>query len=184
MAVGLLTVLLALTMPRLATQGTDLGDLPIIGSGWSGPGDADGVILDDEIVGVDDDIPAITGLQPALRDALREATAAAALEDVSLDVSSGWRSTQLQEQLFADAVDTYGSEEIARQYVAPADRSSHVTGDAFDLGGLEAQLWLGQHGSQWGLCQTYANERWHFELATTPGGECPPMLLDASSDWS
>ena len=29
-------------------------------------------------------------------------------------------------------------------------------------------------------CQVFANERWHFELATTAGGRCPPMLPDNS----
>ena len=32
----------------------------------------------------------------------------------------------------------------------------------------------------YGLCQIFANERWHFELATEPGGACPPMYPDSS----
>jgi D-alanyl-D-alanine carboxypeptidase len=37
-----------------------------------------------------------------------------------------------------------------------------------------------EHGSTYGLCQIYVNERWHFELATEPGGTCPDLLADAS----
>ncbi len=79
-----------------------------------------------------------------------------------------------------DAVRVYASEEVARQFVATPERSHHVTGNAVDIGNLDAQLWLQQHGAQWGLCQIYANERWHFEIATTPGGTCPAQLPDAA----
>lgn len=51
--------------------------------------------------------------------------------------------------------------------------SAHVTGDAVDIGPTEAMYWLSQHGSRYGLCQTYANEVWHFELTVERGGECP-----------
>jgi hypothetical protein len=35
--------------------------------------------------------------------------------------------------------------------------------------------------SDYGLCQTYANEMWHFELSTTAGGTCSAMITDASA---
>lgn len=99
-------------------------------------------------------------------------------------MTSGWRSVAYQEDLFAEAVVTYGSEEAAREFVAPPTLSKHVTGDAVDIGPLDAQLWLMEHGVDYGLCQTYANERWHFELATSPGGVCPEMSMDATGTWS
>lgn len=125
----------------------------------------------------DGDLPAIERLDPALRTAMTDAETAAGMR---FDVTSGWRSAEYQQWLFDDAVRTYASEEIARQYVATPDRSHHVTGDAIDIGNLDAQLWLQQYGTQWGICQIYANERWHFELATTPGGVCPALLPDAA----
>jgi LAS superfamily LD-carboxypeptidase LdcB len=98
-----------------------------------------------------------------------------------VQVTSGWRDAAYQTWLFQDAIEQYGSAEVASRFVATPERSSHVTGDAVDIGPLEAQLWLMEHGSIYGICQTYANERWHFELSTEPGGECPDMKLDAAS---
>ena len=62
----------------------------------------------------------------------------------------------------------------------PPAESSHVTGDAVDVGPTDADSWLSQHGSEYGLCQIYANEPWHFELATVPGGTCPAMTSNAA----
>ena len=147
-------------------------------------GPDDGVVPDDEPVGVDSDVPAIARVNPELLAALREAADAAALDGQTIEVTSGWRSVAYQEELLAEAVATYGSEEAAREFVAPPTQSKHVTGDAVDIGPLDAQLWLMEHGADYGLCQTYANERWHFELATSPGGVCPEMSMDATGDWS
>jgi hypothetical protein len=55
-----------------------------------------------------------------------------------------------------------------------------VTGDAVDLGPTQADDWVIRHGADYGLCQTYANELWHFELATEPGGSCPAPRPDAA----
>ena len=76
---------------------------------------------------------------------------------------------------------SYGSDEEARKYVATPDTSAHVTGDAVDIGPTDADSWLSQHGASYGLCQTFANEMWHFELSTTPGGTCPEMYADGSA---
>ncbi|WP_461474201.1 M15 family metallopeptidase [Microbacterium sp. HJ5] len=131
-------------------------------------------------VSIDDgSLPAIAKLDPALREAVRAAGAAAAAEGVELGITGGWRSREYQQWLLEDAIESYGDEGIARQFVATPDRSHHVSGDAVDIGSLDAQLWLIEHGAQWGLCQIYANERWHFELATDPGGACPALLADA-----
>jgi len=143
-------------------------------------GEDDGVIPEMSGFTVDSDVPAIAKLDPALRAALAAATAAAAADDQPIYINSGWRSTRYQQQLFDEAVTTYASEEIAREYVATPELSAHTTGDAVDVEPLEAQLWLQQYGSEFGLCQVFANERWHYELATTPGGSCPDMLEDAS----
>ena len=100
---------------------------------------------------------------------------------MALVVTSGWRSRAHQQRLFAEAVSKYGSEEEARRWVATPDSSAHVTGDAVDIGPTAADDWLSQHGSDYGLCQIFANEIWHYELAATPGGQCPGLLPDSSS---
>lgn len=162
-------------------DGADPGD----GAVADGPAGAellsgDGSIDDENGIAVDADHAAITGLAPELRDAVQAAAARAAEEGVELRVTSGWRSAELQRTLLSDAIGTYGDESEARRWVDTPERSKHVTGDAIDIGGLEAALWVGQYGSEFGLCQTYANESWHYELSTEPGGECPAMLDDSS----
>ncbi len=173
--VGLSTVLF------LAASTTMSGFTARIVAGAAGsPTEADGMIDSDAPLTVDDDDhPAMVRLDPALRDALRAAQAAAAVDGIAFEITSGWRSESYQRRLLTDAIRTYGSRELAEQYVAAPEASSHVTGHAVDIGPLDAQLWLADHGREWGLCQTYANERWHFERATDAGGECPTPHLDA-----
>lgn len=146
------------------------------------PTSADGHIAEGIMVTRNDtDIPAIARLDPALLDALRQAETDAAAHGIRhLQISSGWRSVEYQRWLLDDAIARYGSEEVARQYVATPDTSRHVTGDAVDIAMADAQRWLDEHGARYGLCQTYANEPWHFELATEPGGTCPAMKTDAA----
>jgi hypothetical protein len=72
----------------------------------------------------------------------------------------------------------YGSETVARRYVSTPEKSAHVSGRAVDVAPTDAAYWLIQHGRDYGLCQIYANEVWHFELA---GPDCPAPLTDASS---
>jgi hypothetical protein len=139
---------------------------------------ADGYL--EQPVALDSGTPAIVNLDPALAAAIRQAADAAAADGVRFEVTSGWRTTQYQQWLLEDAVRKYGSAAVALQWVAPPDRSHHVTGDAVDIGPLDAQSWLIAHGSEWGLCQIYGNERWHFELATTPGGQCPALVENAA----
>ncbi len=129
----------------------------------------------------DVDDPTIGNLDADLLDAVQAAASDARDDGVPMSVTSGWRSREQQQRLFDEAVDEYGSEEEALRWVSTPDTSAHVTGDAVDLGPTDAMSWLSQHGAAYGLCQTFANEAWHYELATTPGGECPEMLPDGSS---
>lgn len=123
----------------------------------------------------------VARLEPDLRAALEEAARAAEADGVVIEVTSGWRSWEHQERLLDEAVAKYGSLDEALEYVSTPEASAHVTGDAVDIGPAEAAGWLNRHGSAYGLCQIFANEDWHFELATTPGGDCPPMYADASA---
>ena len=140
---------------------------------------ADGYLPDGDSLSPSADVPAISNLRPGLRAAVMAAARAAAEDGVDLRVTSGWRSAALQQALFDQAAVQYGSVEAARAHVLPPDRSEHVTGDAVDVGPTDAMSWLQQHGAELGLCQTYGNEPWHYELATSPGRACPPPLTDA-----
>jgi len=167
----------------LAALGTVAVQATLVSAdGAFAPSVADGVIPEGTIVTLaDDEVPAIARLDPALREALRQAEANAAADGFSFEVTSGWRTAEYQQWLLEDAIELYASDEVARQFVATPDRSSHVTGDAVDIAPVDAQFWLFEHGARYGICQTYANERWHFELATEPGGVCPEMKADAAS---
>jgi LAS superfamily LD-carboxypeptidase LdcB len=143
------------------------------------PGE-DGSIPQNSSISLHSDHAAIRGLDPALLDALRKAEADAARAGVELKVTSGWRSAQYQQRLLDEAVVTYGSLDEARRFVNTPEKSTHVSGKAVDIGPTAADDWLIQHGADYGLCQAYSNEMWHFELLTTPGGTCPAPLSDAT----
>ena len=130
-----------------------------------------------------DGVPGVAKLDSALLGALRQAATDAANDGVEFFVDSGWRSPEYQEQLLREAVSEYGSEEEAARWVATPNTSAHVSGDAVDIGPSDATAWLSDHGAQYGLCQIYSNEPWHYELrpeATDHG--CPPMYADPTHD--
>jgi zinc D-Ala-D-Ala carboxypeptidase len=124
--------------------------------------------------------PAVGQLDPALLNAVQQAARAAASQGIELRINSGWRSEGFQQRLFDDAVRTYGSADIARQFVASPEVSKHVVGQAVDVAPVDADKWLIRNGIEFGLCQIYANEIWHFELAVDPQGNCPPLRPNAA----
>ena len=131
----------------------------------------------------DDRLPGVANLDPALLGALRRAATDAALDGVRFVVDSGWRSPEYQDHLLHEAVSKYGSEKEAARWVATPDTSAHVSGDAVDIGRDDATAWLSDHGAAYGLCQTYGNEPWHYELrpqAIDVG--CPPVYADPTHD--
>jgi hypothetical protein len=145
-------------------------------------GEADGVVPDGVTV-FDDEIPAVANLDPALLGALRQAATDAVDAGVEFNVDSGWRSPEYQEQLLHEAVSKYGSKEEAARWVATPNTSAHVSGDAVDIRPFHATAWLSEHGAEYGLCQIYSNEPWHYELrpeAIDHG--CPPMYADPTHD--
>lgn len=145
-------------------------------------GEADGLVP----VGVtvfDDDVPAVANLDPALVAALRHAATDAARNGVRFVINSGWRSPAYQQHLLDDAVSKYGSRREATRWVASADTSRHVSGDAVDIGPSSATKWMATHGARYGLCRIYRNEPWHYELRLDAiGGRCPSMYTDAAHD--
>jgi zinc D-Ala-D-Ala carboxypeptidase len=125
----------------------------------------------------------VANLDPDLAGALRQAARDAAYDGIEFVVDSGWRSPEHQQQLLDDAVAKYGSLEEASRWVATPETSAHVSGDAVDLGPAAATAWLSEHGAEYGLCQIYGNEPWHYELrpdAIDHG--CPPMHADPTQD--
>jgi D-alanyl-D-alanine dipeptidase len=124
--------------------------------------------------------PAVGRLDPELLSAVQNAATAAAADGITLTITSGWRSSAFQRRLLDQAVQTYGSLAAARQYVQTPEMSKHVTGEAVDVGGAGADQWLIANGSRFGLCRIYANELWHFELATDARGNCPALLPNAA----
>jgi zinc D-Ala-D-Ala carboxypeptidase len=152
-------------------------------------GEADGVvdeadgIVPDGVTVFDDEFPAVANLDPDLLGALRQAATDAGDDGVVFVVKSGWRSPEYQEQLLHEAVSEYGSEEEAARWVATADTSLHVSGDAVDIGGFGATVWLSEQGAEYGLCQIYGNEPWHYELRPEAiDDSCPRMYADPTQD--
>jgi D-alanyl-D-alanine carboxypeptidase len=145
-------------------------------------GEADGVVPDGVTV-FDDEFPAVANLDPGLLEALRQAATDAADDGVEFVVNSGWRSREYQDQLLREAVAEYGSEKEAARWVATADTSPHVSGDGVDIGPTAAAAWLSKHGADYGLCQIYRNEPWHFELRPDAADRgCPRMYADPTHD--
>jgi zinc D-Ala-D-Ala carboxypeptidase len=125
----------------------------------------------------------VANLDPDLLGALRQAATDAADDGVEFVVDSGWRSPEHQNQLLREAVSKYGSEEEAARWVATPETSAHVSGDAVDIGPSDATAWLSEHGAEYGLCQIYGNEPWHYELRPEAIDDgCPPMYADPTHD--
>jgi D-alanyl-D-alanine carboxypeptidase len=145
-------------------------------------GEAEGAVPDGATVFADE-IPGVGNLDPALLGALRHAATAAADDGVEFFVDSGWRSAAYQQRLLHEAVSKYGSEEEAARWVATPNTSPHVSGDAVDIGPSDATAWLSERGAEYGLCQIYGNESWHYELRPEAIDQgCPPMYADPTDD--
>lgn len=132
----------------------------------------------------EDEYAGVSNLDPVLLAAVREAAMDAESDrGIEFSVNSGWRSREYQDQLLTEAVSEYGTLEEASRWVATPDTSSHVSGDAIDIGGPQAADWLSEHGRAYGLCRIYLNEPWHYELhpdASERG--CPRMYADPTQD--
>jgi len=123
-----------------------------------------------------------TGLDRTFEVRFLAAQAVAKSAGFNIRITSGFRSQQLQERLFNDAVKKYGSESEASKWVLPKEISHHPWGIAIDVnypGDRKAVKWLEENGSTFGLCRVYENEWWHFEPVIAPGEPCPPMMANA-----
>lgn len=140
-----------------------------------------GLIADNALLSpFDVDSPAMRMLDPLLRKAIQDASRHAQGDGIVVQITSGWRSKGFQQRLFDDAVRRYGSDALAAQFVASPSVSRHVQGEAVDVAPVAADTWLVRNGAQFGLCQIYANEVWHFELVADGQGHCPPLRANAA----
>jgi hypothetical protein len=107
-----------------------------------------------------------TGMQPALRNGLAQMYANAPPEiQANLRTTSGYRSVARQAELYAAALQKYGSPEAARKWVAPPGRSQHNHGSASDFKFLNnaARQYAHENAAKYGLVFPLANEDWHVE---------------------
>ena len=124
-------------------------------------------------------------LNPLLASRFTAAQIAAAREGVTLYITSGFRTQERQEVLFAEAIKKYGNETEAAKWVLPAHFSHHPQGLAIDVNypkDPSGAQWLEDNGARYGLCRVYANEWWHFEGVIAPGQSCPAMAENALVD--
>lgn len=124
--------------------------------------------------------PGTAGLTPQLTATYTWAYRDAQRGGVPMYVNSGKRSWATQHSMWRQGVREYGSAARAQRWVLPPNRSTHVSGEAVDVGPRAGAAWLQRNGWRYGLCRTFDNEWWHFELVTLPGTPCPPRLPDAS----
>ncbi len=161
---------------------TDVAAPPLSGEGGRDTR-ADSGRVGDGVTVFDEGVAALDNLDPELLAALRLAAADAGSDGITFVVNSGWRSPEYQDALLREAIDEYGSAEEAARWVATPTTSPHVSGDAVDLGPLDATLWLSEHGAAYGLCQIYDNEPWHYELRPeTVEYGCPATFADPTED--
>jgi hypothetical protein len=196
--VVIVAIAAALAFPVLAPSSTTAGSPPGVprrehrdttdaaghsaGEAGDSTGATDGA-LPDGTTPFGDEIPGVRNLDPSLLAALRRAAADATDDGVQILVTSGWRSAAYQERLLHEAVSRYGSRKEAARWVATPETSAHVSGDAVDIGPVEATVWLSRHGVAYGLCPVYRNEPWHFELRPRARDHgCPRMYADPAHD--
>ncbi|MGL4310392.1 MAG: M15 family metallopeptidase [Paracoccaceae bacterium] len=83
----------------------------------------------------------------------------------TLRVTSAYRSPEVQERLWSEALAKYGDPEIADNWVARPGKSNHNHGSAVDLKFLDpsAQEWVHANAARYGLGFPMSHEPWHIE---------------------
>lgn len=134
-----------------------------------------------------------TGLNPAFASGVYGMVQAAHDAGVPLQITSAYRSPDLQAQLYDAAVKKYGSPEAARKWVAPPGKSQHNFGTAVDFaidGSLirdansPAAKWIAQNASKYGLSVPMDWEPWQVEMAGARGGNQRMMFGGPQAETS
>lgn len=118
----------------------------------------------------------IAGLDTGFQTSLADMFASAPPEiQAQLRVTSAFRSPEIQQKLWDDALAKYGSESAARKWVAPPGRSKHNHGQAVDLKYMDpaAQKWALANAKNFGLAFPMSHEPWHIEPVGARGGHAP-----------
>ncbi|WP_394162693.1 D-alanyl-D-alanine carboxypeptidase family protein [Galactobacter valiniphilus] len=135
-------------------------------------------VRDTRVDPFDESHVAVARLDAGLRAAMQNAARAAAEEGVGeFWLTSGWRTAEYQQALLNDAVKQHGTLKVALRWVKTPETSEHVHGSAADVGPASAAAWMTRNAERFGLCRTYANEAWHYELRE--GDRCPAPKADA-----
>lgn len=101
-----------------------------------------------------------------------------------LGIYSGHRSVDRQRELFAAAIQKYGSAAAARKWVAPPGRSNHNHGKAADLSWNGRSLkhapanvvaWVHSNAGKYGMHFPMSWENWHIEPKDARGGSAGPV---------
>lgn len=127
---------------------------------------------------------AVTGLADPFEQSLQQMflDAPPEVQEV-LRVTSGYRSPEVQERLWQEALVKYGSPEAARKWVAPPGKSQHNHGSAVDLKYLSpaAQDWVHANAAKYGLHFPMAHEPWHIEPVGARSGQPGPTIANANA---
>lgn len=107
-----------------------------------------------------------------------------------ISVGSGYRSVEEQQSLWDAALAKYGSEDAARQWVAPPGKSNHGRGIAADLSydTGDAEEWTHANAARFGLAFPMSWEPWHIEPSEARDGSAaeayttPPAGTPSAQD--
>ncbi len=128
---------------------------PVTSGGTAGPAMASGGGYSGPLVYRDG-----KGMRPDVAAAYDQMAAAAAADDITLIVVSGFRSDAEQAELFAAHPDP--------KWVAPPGTSLHRCATELDLGPESAYGWLAANAGRFGFLQRYSWEAWHFGFTAGP----------------
>lgn len=125
-------------------------------------------------------------LEDSFEGSLRRMIADAKAAGHDISMNSGYRSSERQAELFAAAVEKYGSEAAARKWVAPPGRSQHNHGRAADLGygNDAARQWAHANAGNYGLNFRMSHEPWHVEPANAPAAAANPVAVSGDQQRS
>lgn len=124
-----------------------------------------------------------TGLQPEFASGVYRMVQDAHAAGIPLQITSAYRSPEVQAQLYQNALAKYGSPEAARKWVAPPGRSQHNKGTAVDFainGSLirdansPAAQWIRANAARYGLAVPMDWEPWQVEPMGSRGGASAP----------